>query len=105
MLGCATSHFSSHESYLDCRPTSYLVVIEDDFGFSIAYKCLVEYLEKMDEYCNWVVIILSTTDPAFYRVVKHKLVPQNIYKYFNAKSAAVYIVNVCFVLTLKKLLS
>jgi hypothetical protein len=52
MLGCATSQYSALENYLDCPPASYLVVIEDDFEFSIAYKCLVEYLEKMDEYCD-----------------------------------------------------
>jgi GR25 family glycosyltransferase involved in LPS biosynthesis len=78
MLGCATSHYSVLENYLECRPTGYLVVIEDDFGFSIAYKCLVEYLEKMDGYYNWNVIILSTTDPVFYRVVNRKIMAKII---------------------------
>jgi hypothetical protein len=101
-LGCVKSHIVALTNHMIFGKEEYLLILEDDFRFTINYSKFHLYLKGLiDNLTDFDVWQISATDPIFLKL-SDNIELNNIYKIIKANSTAAYLVKKSYIPKLLK---
>ena len=101
-LGCVMSHIIALTNHMIFGKEEYLLILEDDFRFTIDFAKFYEYLLALiNDLKDFDVWQISATDPVFYKL-SDNLELNNVYRIIKANSTAAYLVKKSYIPTLLK---
>ena len=95
-LGCVKSHIIALTNHMIFGDEEYLLVLEDDFRFTISNSTFLEYLLMLKATLDFDVWQISATDPIFYKLSDSAEL-NNIYRVIKANSTAAYLVKKSYI--------